>query len=212
MPATSRRGRRPADHGDTELSIRRAALRRFADSGFDATRLRDIAADAGVDVALISYRFGSKLGLWKAVVERLGANMLHQLAASAASKTAPPGEALAACMKALIDINCDNESIPRFFLRDAGGDPERSQWAFDHMSRPVLGHFLPFVRRAHDAGDVSAPIPELFFLTFAYGAAVSAARRDRIVAFVPALADEDAFRQSLYTSLIAPHVRTIRHG
>src|SRR3546814_16404936 len=67
---SSRRGRRPADHGDTERSIRLAALTRFADPGFDATGLRDIAADAGVDVALISYKFGSKLALWKAVVER----------------------------------------------------------------------------------------------------------------------------------------------
>src|SRR3546814_6521026 len=55
---SSRRGRRPADHGDTERSIRLAALTRFADQGFDATGLRDIAADAGVDVALMSYKFG----------------------------------------------------------------------------------------------------------------------------------------------------------
>lgn len=209
MPATSRRGRRPADHGDTETGIRRAALRRFAESGFEAARLRDIAADAGVDAALISYRFGSKLGLWKAVVERIGTHMLARLAAGGANETAPPGVALAAQMKALVDINCDDDAIPRFFLRDAGGNAERSQWAFTHMSRPVLDHFLPFVKTAHAAGHVSAPIPELFFLTFAYGVAVSVVRRERIVTFVPALADERAFRRSLHTALIAPH---IRHG
>ena len=209
MPTTSRRGRRPADRGDTETGIRCAALRRFAESGFDAARLRDIATDAGVDVALISYRFGSKLGLWKTVVDRLGEDMIARLTATAEAEAASPGKALAAQMDALIDINCDDDTIPRFFLRDAGGDAERSEWAFTRMSRPVLGHFLPFVRRAHEAGQVSAPIPELFFLTFAYGVAVSVVRRDRIVAFVPALADEAAFRQALRASLVAPHVR---HG
>lgn len=210
MPINSRRGRRPADHGDTETSIRRAALRRFAESGFEAARLRDIAADAGVDAALISYRFGSKMGLWKAVVERIGTLMLARLTtAGGASETSPPGIALAEQMKVLIDINCDDDAIPRFFLRDAGGNAERSQWAFTHMSRPVLDHFMPFVERAHAAGHVSAPIPELFFLTFAYGVAVSVVRRDRIVTFVPALADDRAFRQSLHDSLVAPH---IRHG
>lgn len=209
MPATSRRGRRPADHGDTELGIRRAALRHFANSGFDAARLRDIAADAGVDTALISYRFGSKLGLWKTVVEHIGAGMLERLAAAAATEAVVPGETLAAAMDALIAINCDDEAIPRFFLRDTGHDAERSQWAFDHMSQPLIDHFLPLVRRAHDAGQVSAPIPELFFLTFAYGVAVSVVRRDRIAGFVPQLADETAFRRALHAALIAPH---IRHG
>src|SRR3546814_10489971 len=84
---SSRRGRRPADQGDTERGIRLAALRRFADQGFDRASLRDIAADAGVDAALISYKFGSKLGLWKAVVERVGTVTLEQIAAAAAARS-----------------------------------------------------------------------------------------------------------------------------
>lgn len=96
MPATSRRGRRPADHGDTQPVIWGAALRRFAEREFNTPHLPGIAADARVDVALISYRFGSKLELWKAVEERLGADMLTRRAsARAANEAAPTDEALA---------------------------------------------------------------------------------------------------------------------
>jgi AcrR family transcriptional regulator len=46
-----------------------AARARFALHGYDGTKLRDVAADAGVDVALLSYFFGSKDGLFTAAME-----------------------------------------------------------------------------------------------------------------------------------------------
>src|SRR3546814_10030322 len=74
-------------------------------------------------------------------------------------------------MNAFIDINCDDDAIPRVLLRDASHDPERAAWVFDHVSRPVLDEFLPLIERATAGGAVTAPIPALFFLNFAYGLA-----------------------------------------
>lgn len=206
---SSRRGRRPADHGDTERSIRLAALTRFADQGFDATGLRDIAADAGVDVALISYKFGSKLGLWKAVVERVGVVKMEQLRAALSARPDREDRPLVASMEALVDIYLANDTVPRFLLRDASHDPERAGWVFDHVSRPLLDHFLPLIRRAQAAGRVSAPIPEMFFLSFAYGVAVNVVRRALLTGFAPGLADDGEFRAALYATLVAPQ---LRHG
>ena len=72
-----RRGRgRPRDtDSDTSAAISRAALQRFAAQGFEATTLREIAGDAGVDVALIAYRFGGKQGLWQDIVSQAGADL-----------------------------------------------------------------------------------------------------------------------------------------
>jgi AcrR family transcriptional regulator len=50
----------------TRAALVRAARRRFAVQGFRATTVRDIAADAGVNVALINRYFGSKDGLFEA--------------------------------------------------------------------------------------------------------------------------------------------------
>jgi AcrR family transcriptional regulator len=69
-PARQRRRRGPrADAADTRGAVLQAARARFAARGYDGTRLRDVAADADVDVALVSYFFGSKDGLFAAAME-----------------------------------------------------------------------------------------------------------------------------------------------
>ena len=60
------RGRRPGSP-DTRSHVLDVARRRFLTEGYQTVSLRSIAAEAGVDVALISYFFGSKRGLFAAV-------------------------------------------------------------------------------------------------------------------------------------------------
>ena len=67
-PARTRRGPR-AGGADTRQAILHAARARFGAHGYDGTKLRDVAADAGVDVALVSDFFGSKDGLFTAAME-----------------------------------------------------------------------------------------------------------------------------------------------
>ena len=62
------RGRRPGASGTRE-TILAAARARFAAHGYDRTRIRDVAQDAGVDAALVHYFFGSKDGLFVAAME-----------------------------------------------------------------------------------------------------------------------------------------------
>ncbi|HEY2550300.1 MAG TPA: TetR family transcriptional regulator [Streptosporangiaceae bacterium] len=59
----TRTGRRPGTP-DTREAILAVARRGFATRGFEATSLRAIAAEAGVDPALIIHYFGSKAGLF----------------------------------------------------------------------------------------------------------------------------------------------------
>ena len=66
-PAARARGRRPGNP-DTRGRILHAARDRLLAHGYAGTTLRAVAADAGVDVALVSYYFGSKQGLFSAVM------------------------------------------------------------------------------------------------------------------------------------------------
>lgn len=61
-------GRRPGD-ARTRAAVLTAARRRFGTTGYEATTVRGVAADAGVDPALVLYFFGSKDGLFAASVE-----------------------------------------------------------------------------------------------------------------------------------------------
>jgi AcrR family transcriptional regulator len=61
---TPRTGRRPAGaRVDTREAILSSARRLFAERGFERASMRAIAADAGVDAALITHFFGSKANL-----------------------------------------------------------------------------------------------------------------------------------------------------
>ena len=63
-----RTGRRPGASGSRE-DIAAAARRLFADRGFDAVTIRGIAAEAGVDPALVHHFFGTKRQLFDELIE-----------------------------------------------------------------------------------------------------------------------------------------------
>lgn len=64
------RGRgRPRGRSTAREDILEAARRRFSEAGYAAVSMRQIAAEAGVDPALIPYHFGSKRGLFGAALE-----------------------------------------------------------------------------------------------------------------------------------------------
>jgi AcrR family transcriptional regulator len=64
MPQIGRRPGNPA----TRQHLLDTARRMFADAGYDKTSVRDIAAGAGVDPALIRHYFGSKAELFRATM------------------------------------------------------------------------------------------------------------------------------------------------
>ena len=65
QPAESRRRR---DAGATRQALLQAAHDRFIRLGYERTTLRDVAADVGVNLALIKRYFDSKEGLFKAAL------------------------------------------------------------------------------------------------------------------------------------------------
>ncbi len=93
---TSRpRGPRPARGRPTSERILDAAEKLFARRGFYGVSVRDITQDAGVDVALVNYHFGSKQELLDRVLTRraeiLNAERIQRLhACIEKSQPAPP--------------------------------------------------------------------------------------------------------------------------
>jgi AcrR family transcriptional regulator len=82
MVMNKSRGRgRPRGRTRTRADILDVARRRFLTDGYDRVTVRSIAAEAGVDPALISYHFGSKKGLFGAAMQ-LSANPPELLASA----------------------------------------------------------------------------------------------------------------------------------
>jgi TetR/AcrR family transcriptional regulator len=59
---------------DTEAKIKEAARKVFLANGYEGTKIRQIADEAGVNIALVNYYFRSKEALFKAIyIETFGA-------------------------------------------------------------------------------------------------------------------------------------------
>ncbi|MEY4595111.1 MAG: hypothetical protein RIQ47_1521, partial [Bacteroidota bacterium] len=65
----------------------------FAESGFEGTSVRNLASAAGVNVAMISYYFGSKEKLFEALVE-YRTSFLREKMSSLNSTAADPWQRL----------------------------------------------------------------------------------------------------------------------
>jgi len=73
----SKSGGRARESRDTRAALLRAATRLFAERGFDGTSLREVAQAAEVNLAMVSYHFSGKEGLYSACIEAYGQAELH---------------------------------------------------------------------------------------------------------------------------------------
>lgn len=141
MTATTLR-HRPGTHlrgEETRRRILAAALDMFAEQGYEATSTRLLAERAGVNLPAIPYYFGSKEGLYRAVID----SCLEQSEAIMAPVTAKAAALLdsrEATPRALIGALCD--ILERFVeLVSCGEQVEarRLLWARAEVERtPVL--------------------------------------------------------------------------
>jgi AcrR family transcriptional regulator len=187
-----RRGR-PAG-GDAPRSdlILPAALAAFAQHGFEGANLRQIAQAAGIDVSLIAHRFGSKLELWKAVVDDLAAQFLRELAQLENAE-------LPAMLAQLIDLVCDTPQLALFLVKEVASQGERFEYFYDRLIRQVHDLFLPVIAKADSARQID---PDFFFFSFTGALAVTVAMRPFITRFSPAAAPEASFRRELKRALL----------
>ncbi len=77
-----------------QRSLIEAGLLLFGQKGFDATSTRELAAKAGVNVALIAYYFGGKDGLRRAVVAEVARRLMAAAGAPQSTEGLTPAAAL----------------------------------------------------------------------------------------------------------------------
>ena len=132
------RGRgRPPGPSRTREEILAVARRRFFADGYDGVSLRSIAEEAGVDVALISYHFGSKKGLFGAALA-LTANPTELLARELAGPLNSLPERLVRRMLNVWDDPVTGEPL-RALLAGALRDPDVARLFREAVEREIIG-------------------------------------------------------------------------
>jgi AcrR family transcriptional regulator len=139
-----RRGRRSGESG-TRDRVLDAARGRFGRHGYDATSIRQVAADAGVDPALVHYFFGTKADLFAAVVEypMNPGELVAQLIAEGGTEDL--GERL---LRLLLRLWDEQPASPLLAMIRSASDHEQAATALrEFITREVVGR----VARAIDA-------------------------------------------------------------
>lgn len=101
--ASSARTTAGADRPDRKQAILLAAERLFAQHGYHAVSLRQIAEEAGVPLALVGYYYGQKHELFQAIFDHWGQTIEERLAGLRAAMAAPPRQRLQRVVAAFID-------------------------------------------------------------------------------------------------------------
>ena len=135
----------------TAADLIAAGLKLFGQKGFAATSTREIAAEAGANIASIAYHFGSKDGLRLAcgqeVRRRIGGTVAAVLEGPADAPPPSPDaammqiEAAIRAMTAFLLTQRAAEDVVPFMLREVAENGANLDMLYDGMILPAHGRF-----------------------------------------------------------------------
>lgn len=114
----------PAKDTSTEEKIKEAARKVFMQKGYSATRTRDIAEEAGINLALLNYYFRSKEKLFHEVMqEKLQQffGILLKIINDSSSKLETKIDLI---VSNYIEVLSENPELPLFVLSEMKGHPD----------------------------------------------------------------------------------------
>ena len=145
--------RRKADRPDEIVA---AAFDVFAEKGFAAARLDDIAIRAGVSKGAIYLYFATKEDIFRAVVEHGVAPSLHNVAAMAAASTENLPDLLRGAARIIAHIANTTAlgGIVKMVIGEARNFPELARVWHDRLIVPAIGALTTAIAAAQARGEI----------------------------------------------------------
>jgi AcrR family transcriptional regulator len=103
---------------DKQLQIMERALEVFSEKGFDSASVRDIAQRAEVNVAMISYYFGSKEKLLEAIFMNHTKTMRGKIESILHSKVHDPLEKVDLLIDTYVSVIIENRDFHQLMMRE----------------------------------------------------------------------------------------------
>ncbi len=152
--STSRpRGRPRKVAGPEELLA--AALRVFSERGFAASRLDDVAREAGISKAALYLYFESKQALFEALVRSAVLPNVERLEALVAGWQGSAADLLRSLVRAIarIVVDSDVSAFPKLIIAEASNFPDLAKLYRSAVIERVLGLVASIVRRGIERGE-----------------------------------------------------------
>jgi TetR/AcrR family transcriptional regulator len=171
MHSRPRRGRPPAEHAPASLTdILSAALRMFADRGFEATSVAALNRELGVSHNLIHQRFGSKEGLWYATVDWAFGDIADHIDLDTTLAERDLMAAVRATLVQFLEVHARHPHLIRLVTIEAAIAGPRLTYLYEAHVQPLYARLTAPLKSLVDKGVLStADVRSLHFL-LAHGA------------------------------------------
>lgn len=167
---------------DSRSALLTAAKKLFAERGYDGATVKEIADQAGVNVALISYCFGGKEGLFRACLAEFGAKNLE----TARRILQPPRSQeeirvrLQMFFEELTSANLAEPEVTVILHRECDMDFPVAGEVFQETFAKIFGHFIEFIRAAGEKGLIRPGLDPLITASLHFSNLIHAFRMDRL--------------------------------
>ncbi len=153
-PASGRATKKtkPAKEATTEEKIKEAARKLFTQKGFAATRTRDIAEEAGINLALLNYYFRSKQKLFDLIMMENFRQFLQGIKVNFLDENMTISERVEQIVPAYIDFLTSFPDLPLFILNEIRGNPSKIASRVNDEIGPQRSRFFKQMLEANKAG------------------------------------------------------------
>jgi AcrR family transcriptional regulator len=156
--------------GVTRETILEAALKEFAECGYEGATTASIARRVRVTQPLIHYHFGSKQALWRATVDSIFARLSAQVEdAERRVEGMGPAAKFVTLTYSFIDFAVSNPELARITHNEGVVRTERLEWMVKNHLRPLYKRWGAYIESAKEAGIIK-DLPPAFVVTALLGA------------------------------------------
>lgn len=154
---------KPEVDSSTEEKIKNAARIIFHKKGFAATRTRDIAEEAGINLALLNYYFRSKEKLFDMIMLESMQSFLKSMATLFNAEQNTFDEKVELFVSNYLDFLTEQPDLPLFVLSELRSNPSGLISKIDIKQMLMKSHFIKQFQEEVKKGRI-APVHPLHFL------------------------------------------------
>jgi AcrR family transcriptional regulator len=134
----------------TEEKIVSAARKLFTQKGYEGTKTRDIAKEAGINLALLNYYFRSKEKLFEMIMEENMGQFMDVISTIVSNEETSIDEKIEALVNNYITMLSKFPDMPLFVMNHVKGDSKRMQM----RQRFIGSYFMQQIQEAMKQGKI----------------------------------------------------------
>ncbi len=136
-----------------EEKIKEAARKLFTKKGFSAVKTREIAAEAGINLALLNYYFRSKEKLFQIIMIENLERFAKGIAGIMGNEDKSIDEKIEIIVNYYIDMLTENPNLPLFILNELRNDTSRLPETIDNQIQPVRMNFMNQIKESMQSNN-----------------------------------------------------------